>query len=780
MVETGKSFLSDMKMRVNNTFYACLTFCRDNLLVVGYFVLLVFVGLALIIWTLQRGGDHSNVSVKEFATTPKYLADKPNAREQSVSQIVDILTDKHQIDSQAKDEQIKLLTQTVIDLSKGQGILGSREQINAAMSALSKGETDKAKKLFSEAITIQKNHQEDSKIARTYRNLGALAFLDDTQQALQAYRRATELDPDNAQGWNNLGHILRRVGELDEAIIAYKKVMTWGEKNKNKEVNTIAYSNLGNVYQERGEFDRAVEFYQQSLLIDEALGRRAGMAVNYSYLGIIYRTRGELDKAVEFHQKALVINESIGSKGGMAINYGFLGLVYKTRGEFDKSLEFYHKALVINQALGRNLGMAIDYSYLGEAYKIQGELNKSLEVYQKALELYKHLGRQESMANTYSHLGSVYHAQGKSEKTIEAYQKALDIYSDHGYLEFINQASDKKQIVVGQQHGPKEDAKSSSGSVQGSVSKHSLKLMNSTESEQALLEEQEYLVDSDAQVQFMNRVKKTKNTSQKIENGNILAVVDKQPIALSQSSELKKVQVPEDLGVIIKRDLKTKASIEGPDSKQKVIADQYSSLGLIYQQRGKLGKAIEFYEKALLMNEELNRQQEMASQYANLGLVYQVQNDLDRAVVFYKKALVINKNYDNQQSMGDNYGHLGVAYQSLDELEKATEVYLKALDIHQSLGQKASVVGDYGNLGISYRLQGKLRKAVEFHRKAIAMGRGLGRKEDVAFNYGNLGVISALEGKITEAKNYWKISIKLFRELKHPKAQQLQSLLNTL
>ncbi|WP_411726803.1 tetratricopeptide repeat protein [Methyloglobulus sp.] len=45
--------------------------------------------------------------------------------------------------------------------------------------------------------------------------------MDNTQEALQAYRRATGLDPDNADGWNNLGHLLACVGDLGEAIAAY-------------------------------------------------------------------------------------------------------------------------------------------------------------------------------------------------------------------------------------------------------------------------------------------------------------------------------------------------------------------------------------------------------------------------------------------------------------------------------------------------------------------------------------------------------------------------------
>ena len=39
--------------------------------------------------------------------------------------------------------------------------------------------------------------------------------MDDTEEALRGYRRAVELDPANANGWNELGHLYHRTGQLD-------------------------------------------------------------------------------------------------------------------------------------------------------------------------------------------------------------------------------------------------------------------------------------------------------------------------------------------------------------------------------------------------------------------------------------------------------------------------------------------------------------------------------------------------------------------------------------
>ena len=50
--------------------------------------------------------------------------------------------------------------------------------------------------------------------ASLYRQEGALFYLNDPLKALPSYRKATELDPSNPEGWNMLGNVLQRTGDL--------------------------------------------------------------------------------------------------------------------------------------------------------------------------------------------------------------------------------------------------------------------------------------------------------------------------------------------------------------------------------------------------------------------------------------------------------------------------------------------------------------------------------------------------------------------------------------
>jgi len=43
------------------------------------------------------------------------------------------------------------------------------------------------------------------------------------EEALRAYRRAVEIEPDDALAWNNKGVSLRRLGRHEEALRAFER-----------------------------------------------------------------------------------------------------------------------------------------------------------------------------------------------------------------------------------------------------------------------------------------------------------------------------------------------------------------------------------------------------------------------------------------------------------------------------------------------------------------------------------------------------------------------------
>jgi len=356
---------------------------------------------------------HHGLSVEEALNLAKELAAKQGEQDAQI---------------------IKSLQETIQALSQQET---ATYHIQQALDKLKQGDTRAAEDIFTRIAAQAKQKGKDANLeeATALRHLGSLAFLHDTQKALDAYLRSTALDPDNIDGWNQLGRLYRRIGELDQSENAYRFILKLASNDLHGQA--VAYGNLGVVYQTRGELDQAIDYHCKALAIHEVLGSKEGMANQYGNLGSIYQIRGELDQAIDYHRKALDIEEELGSKEGMANQYGNLGVVYQTRGELDQAIDYNLKSLAIDEELGSKEGMAVTYGNLGNIYQIRGKLDQAIGFYHKALVLFEALDSKEGIAYQYGNLGLVYQTSGELDQAIDYYLKSLAINKALGKKEGI-------------------------------------------------------------------------------------------------------------------------------------------------------------------------------------------------------------------------------------------------------------------------------------------------------------------------------------------------------
>ncbi|MDX8392705.1 MAG: tetratricopeptide repeat protein [Mariprofundaceae bacterium] len=214
-----------------------------------------------------------------------------------------------QNDLAARDKEIKALKATIGRLQQG----SVNPQKQQALQALAAGDTQKAVALMEASAEKQALRAQalNRDAAQDWLDIGNIAYLYDSNKALEAYQKALKLDPKNAAAWNRSGLILARLGKLDEAIAAYQQVLALAGDDRS--IQAAAYGNLGNIYQTRGDLDKAESFHLKLLAIDEALGHQEGMAFDYGNLGILYQIRGDLDKACAAWKKSRDLFTAIGA-----------------------------------------------------------------------------------------------------------------------------------------------------------------------------------------------------------------------------------------------------------------------------------------------------------------------------------------------------------------------------------------------------------------------------------------------------------------------------------
>ncbi len=133
------------------------------------------------------------------------------------------------------------------------------------------------------------------------------------------------------------------------------------------------------------------------------------------------------------------------------------------------------------------------------------------------------------------------------------------------------------------------------------------------------------------------------------------------------------------------------------------------NLGLAYSDLGQVEKAIQYYEKALAIAQEIGDRRGEGNALGNLGNAYSALGQVEKAIQYHEKALAIDKEIGDRRGEGADLGNLGNAYSALGQVEKAIEYYEKALAIAQEIGDRRGEGNALGNLGNAYSVNGGIK-----------------------------------------------------------------------
>jgi tetratricopeptide (TPR) repeat protein len=130
-------------------------------------------------------------------------------------------------------------------------------------------------------------------------------------QAVEAYQKAIELRPFYADAHVGLGDARAAKGEIDPAIAAYQKALTYNA------INPKVYMSLGKIYYaEKGLYYESVQAYRRAIELDpQSVEARMG-------LGEVYEDKGLYKEAVEEYRKVIEIDDkNTGALYNLALVY---------------------------------------------------------------------------------------------------------------------------------------------------------------------------------------------------------------------------------------------------------------------------------------------------------------------------------------------------------------------------------------------------------------------------------------------------------------------------
>ncbi|TVR12242.1 MAG: tetratricopeptide repeat protein [Phormidium sp. GEM2.Bin31] len=168
---------------------------------------------------------------------------------------------------------------------------------------------------------------------------------------------------------------LRRTGRLEEAVMAYQKVIEadpdfyW------------AYHNLGKTLDELGRWDAAISTFRQ------AIGVNPMARWSYFHLGDVLAKQEEWSEAIACYQKALELQLN------QPQVFARLGAALETVERWEEAVAVYEKAVRLSpeSSLAPPLGRALYYR--GQSLEEEGKWQEAVELYQQALKVAIELGK---------------------------------------------------------------------------------------------------------------------------------------------------------------------------------------------------------------------------------------------------------------------------------------------------------------------------------------------------------------------------------------------------
>ncbi|MEA0970965.1 Tetratricopeptide domain-contaning protein [Candidatus Megaera venefica] len=200
--------------------------------------------------------------------------------------------------------------------------------------------------------------------ANHFNSLGATHFqLGEFQEAVDAHKTATELDPTNAIYFYNLGEAHLKLGQFQEAVYAHKTA------TKLDPTNAKYFKNLGEAHLKLGQFQEAVYAHKTATELDPT------NAIYFYNLGGAHFKLGKLQEAVAPFKTATELDPT------NAMYFNNLGGTHFKLGKLQEAVVPFEKATDLDKTNG------LYFNNLGMTHFKLGEFQEAVAPYKKAAEL---------------------------------------------------------------------------------------------------------------------------------------------------------------------------------------------------------------------------------------------------------------------------------------------------------------------------------------------------------------------------------------------------------
>ncbi len=163
--------------------------------------------------------------------------------------------------------------------------------------------------------------------------------------------------------------------------------------------------------------------------------------------------------------------------------------------------------------------------------------------------------------------------------------------------------------------------------------------------------------------------------------------------------------------------------------REKLFEQMYNMLAIYYNHIGDSARSLEYYKKAIELNEKNEKIESLGVVYNNIAGHYSMMGDYKECLDYYNKSLNIAEKTGDRLSQAITLYNLGETYSSLARFDEALDHLEKYMEINKRINNELGF--GYGNMGIGtvYFNKGDFKEALDYYGRSAEMFGKLGSKQ---------------------------------------------------
>lgn len=223
------------------------------------------------------------------------------------------------------------------------------------------------------------------------------------------------------------GIAIYRGNEYDSARTYFMRCKSIADSLRSDKLAAQAISWNADAYRMQGEKAMATKHYNDAILLAERCGAPSITAFCYSSLGSMFYTVGEYDSCIIYSNRALEIAKLSHDKNRMCFCYASLGKAYDFQGNYAAALSHFLQAKELAIEINNKILLSFCLNSIGSLYRQTNDTANAIISYEQAYEIAVEIEDRSRTSYALAFLGDMAREQKRITDAIDYYRRAIPI-----------------------------------------------------------------------------------------------------------------------------------------------------------------------------------------------------------------------------------------------------------------------------------------------------------------------------------------------------------------